>query len=425
MHHADTPGSPLHIAHVITRFIRGGADENTLFTCNGQAEAGHRVVLYHGRDYHPAMLARLHPKVQSVCVASLVRQIDPLLDLTALLRLAGAFRRGKFNVVHTHESKAGVLGRLAARWAGTPTVVHGVHILAHLHAAPWQAAIYLAAERLVAGGTDLFVDVSDGMRSACLEAGLGRPDQHLVIESGMDLDLFRNGNPLSPAVCAALEALGGGEPTVILMAGALEPRKRTLEFLSPFAALAATRPNLRLLIAGEGPERPRIEEAIARLELAGRVGLLGHREDLQDFIARADVCVHAAASEGLPRVAVQYVAAGKPVVATALLGLDRIIHPEQNGALTPPEDVGAMAMPLARLLDDPQARAAAAAHAAAIDVSAWSVDRMSTAMEQAYRIARTRSGSGANSEPWDRSGLPQSRGPSVEEQAGAEIFGQR
>ncbi|MGE0045109.1 MAG: glycosyltransferase [Hyphomonadaceae bacterium] len=381
----------LKIVHVITRFIRGGAEENTLLTCNGQAALGHDVTLIYGDEFHPAMPPRLDARIAAVREPSLVREISPLKDARCLASLTKRFRAMAPDVVHTHESKAGILGRAAAKAAGTPLVVHGVHILAHLNAGPAQAALYRTADWIAGKGTDLFINVSEGMRDACLEAGMGRADQHVIVESGMELLDFSAAQPMSAAGIAAAARFAPEAPRFVLIAGALEARKRVAEFLDVFAEAAAAHSDLCLLIAGEGPERGNVEARIAALGLQGRAACIGHQSDLGRWIATTDFCVHCAAREGLPRVAVQFVAGGKPLIITALPGIERIVSDGANGFITDLNDLGAMRAPLMALAGDADLRARMSAAARAINLSAWSRERMVARIEEAYQHAAAKS----------------------------------
>lgn len=381
----------LKIAHVITRFIRGGAEENTLLTCNGQAALGHDVTIIHGGELHPDMPKRLDPRVRAIEERWLVRDIDLWKDTRCLAAMTKRLNALKPDIVHTHESKAGIIGRAAAKLAGTPIVVHGVHILAHLNAGPAQAALYRAADWAAAKGTHLFVDVSDGMRDACLEAGMGRADQHVVVESGMDLIDFRTAQPPSAEELARFAAFSPAKPRFALIAGALEARKRVAEFLPIFAEAARAAPDLCLIIAGEGPEREAIEARIAELGLEGRAACIGHQPDLGRWIALAEVCVHCAAREGLPRVAVQFVAGGKPVIVTALPGIARIVKDGANGFVTDLNRLETMGEPLTRLAGDLALRRRMGAASAAIDLSAWSRARMVARIEEAYQATAAKS----------------------------------
>lgn len=383
----------MKIVHQITRFIRGGADENTLLTCNGQAALGHEVHLVVGREYHPAIVARIDPRVQFHVMPSLQREVSPYHDLAALYDSVALFRKIGPDIVHTHESKAGIIGRIAARMAGVKTIVHGVHILPFIGVSAPKRMLYLGLERAAARYTDVFIDVSEGMKQECLSAGLGSEETHHIVASGMDVSKYRDAQPpedwhelIDPALIAPSV---GEEPRFLLIAGAFEERKRIPEFLAVFARIAARVPEAVLLIAGDGPERPRIEATIAQLGLEGRVVLAGHREDLEQLIALSDACVHAAMREGLPRVTVQYVMVGRPLVATHLPGLDRIVSDGDNGYLVPPDDLDAMEDPLVALLTDQDLQDRHVAAARAIDISEWDADHMVHRIEHIYRTIRS------------------------------------
>ncbi len=187
-----TPLQPLRIAHVITRLINGGADENTVISCNQAVRSGHAVMLVHGAQTRPEILATVDARVEIVELPSLVRPIAPLSDVKALGDLVRTFRRHRPDVVHTHTSKAGILGRLAAQAARRARRRHGVHIVPFVNVGRLETCAYLTAERAVQGMTHAFIDVSPGMRDLCVKAGVGAPERHYVVESGFDVSLFRN-----------------------------------------------------------------------------------------------------------------------------------------------------------------------------------------------------------------------------------------
>lgn len=376
----------MKIAHVITRFVRGGADENTLLSCNAQAEAGHDVLLISGRDRSQALMERVHPKVVVRVAASLVREIDLLRDLRALGELRTLIRDFQPDIVHTHTSKAGILGRLAAWSLGERGIVHGVHILPFLNVGPLQRFVYLSLERLVAPPTAAFVNVSSGMREACedVRLGLGR---HHVVPSGMDVDRFWAGQGFSTAELAGelgLAETQAGAVELIVMAAALEPRKRIFEFLDVFAKVAAERPLARFVVLGEGFDRARIEARAAALGVSERVHLVGFRSDPERWMKTAAVCVLSSEREGLPRVLVQYALCGRPIVTTRLPGVDHVLRDGVTSFLTPVDDVSAMAGPLLALLEDPALAQRMAAATAALDLSAWSVRSMVDQLDAIY-----------------------------------------
>ena len=375
------------ITHIITRMIRGGADENTLLSCNHQARLGHEVRLICGREYSTAILERLDPAVSVEVLSSLVRELDPRRDLRAVLDLTRSLRSTRPHVVHTHTSKAGIIGRVAARLAGVPAIVHGVHIQPFLNVGRLQRLAYLGAERAVAAVTDAFVDVSEGIRDAGLAHRVGRPDRHVVIPSGMDLDRFVDAQPVAAGEIQAAFARPTPMPEdgqLLVMVAALEVRKRVLEFLDVMATIHSHRPNVFLVVLGEGNERGRILDRAEALGMADRVALLGYRDDVERWIAAADVCVFASEREGLPRAVVQYVLAGRPVVATALPGIERVVRHGISGLLVPPDRLPLMAPAIERLLDHPRVAASFRQAALALDLSSWSVDRMVDQLDDVY-----------------------------------------
>jgi glycosyltransferase involved in cell wall biosynthesis len=369
------------VAHVITRFVRGGADENTLLTCNGQAALGHEVHLIYG-DHHPDMVAAMDPRVRMHHLPSMVRAVRPWTDLRCLRALARLFRELRPDVVHTHESKAGVLGRFAAVRARVSVIVHGVHILPFVGVGQVTARIYLALEKAAARVTDAYVDVSAGMRDICLEHGLGRSENHFVVASGMDVARFRAAVPLPRNSIVPGRSFAAG-CTIGLISGALEPRKRVAELI---AALGASPPagDWALLIAGAGPEADAIARTIATHGLQDRVFPLGFCGNLPELIATADVCLHVARNEGLPRVVVQYVLGGRPVVTSALPGIDRVVQDGVNGVLVPVITPQAAATVFARLVDACETRRAYADASRKADLSDWGADTMVTRIEQVY-----------------------------------------
>lgn len=375
--------SKLRIVHVITRFVNGGADENTLLTCNHQAEAGHEVWLVHGRERTVRMTGMLDPRVKSVELGALVRDISPLDDLRALFGLAALYRRVRPDIVHTHTSKAGILGRLAAPAWPPARVIHGVHILPFTNEPFLKRSIYLLLEKLAALRTHAFIDVSEGMRDLCLAHSLGTDSNHFVIRSGMDVSRFREAAPAGD-----LAALREGRDGAVIAGyvAVLEGRKRHRELIGAMAPLLRAHPQLVLVFAGDGPERPALELLVEREGIGAQVRFLGFREDVDRVVAACDICVFASEREGLPRSVVQYVIGGKPVVAASLPGIERVVVHERNGFISPGEDLGGVADGVKRLLVDASLRQRFAAGSAAMDLSEWDARSMTDRIADVYSL---------------------------------------
>ncbi len=378
----------MKIVHVITRFIRGGADENTLLTCLAQARQGHEVTLVVGRDWHPQMCERLGTAVAFICLPSLVREINLLKDIQCLLQLRSLFRRLTPDVVHTHESKAGILGRFAAYAARVPVIVHSVHILPFLNVGKFAAFSYETLERMAGWTTNLFVYVSPGMMEECRVRGIGASAGHEVIESGIDVGRFVT--PPPPHDESSLLAPpneGGGKPFVLLSLAVLEKRKGHSKFLPVFRKIVTERPGTILLIAGDGNERPSLEAQTRDLTLERHVRFLGFRDDPESLLSIADVMIVCSEREGLPRAVVQAGIAGVPTVSTGLPGIERVVRHGETGFIVPIEDISAMKRAVVRLIDEPALLHRFRSGLAAVDFDAWSLKSTGTRMRGAYVAA--------------------------------------
>jgi glycosyltransferase involved in cell wall biosynthesis len=370
------------IVHVITRLLRAGSEENTVATCLAQAAAGHEVYLLHGAEWNPIYEARCQGLVKLVRVADLVHPIDLRRDAAAVAAMRRMFLQWKPAVVHTHQSKAGIVGRFAARLAEVPTIIHGVHIVPFVGVSTGKRLVYLTAERALAGITSAFINVSDGTRQLCLDHGVGRAGQHFVAHSGMDLSRFRNAS--WPAEWQALLDTDR-KPPVVLMLAALEERKRHIEFLEAFRGVLTRLPEARLLLAGEGPMRGAVEAAIDRLQLRSRVHLLGFYPQPEQLISLCDLTVLTSMREGLPRVIVQSLAGGRPVVTTELPGIGEIIDHGTNGVVVAANGVKQAAETCGDILLDRAHLKRLQDGAARTDVTRWGVDAMCETIAGIYQ----------------------------------------
>ena len=345
----------LRICHVITRMIVGGAQENTLLTIKGHLEAGHHVELATGPS--PGREGKLleNTGIQAFPIVEfpdMVRELSPLHDIKAFFALKKYFKAGKFDVVHTHSSKAGIIGRIAGRMAGVPVVVHTIHGLAF---GPYESRmknlIYISAERYAARKCDRIYSVAQAMIDQCLEQKIGTPDLFKVVYSGMELDRFLQAeNSLS-----LREKLGiPAQAKVVGAVARLFPRKGYEDFFPVAAKVAAKLPETRFLIMGDGPSRADYEKLCDELKIRDKVIFAGliSPDQIADYIALTDTVAHFSLKEGLPRVAVQALAEAKPVVAYPLDGTPEVVLHDQSGYLVQPGDREAAADALIRILSD-------------------------------------------------------------------------
>jgi glycosyltransferase involved in cell wall biosynthesis len=375
----------MRIAHVLTRLLQAGSEENTIASCLAQVRNGHEVHLIHGQAYNPTYYDQLKNSIHLRKIESLVHKVDPANDFIAFRELLRIFKRKDFDIVHTHQSKAGILGRAAARFAGVPIVVHGVHILPFLNASPLSGFVYLLAERWCGLFTDVFIHVTAELRDECVRRGIGQKAHHIVAESGMNTKRFREACPPKDAAELLHTPNGGTQgPFVVLCLGALEPRKGHRRFLPVFSKIVARRPNTILLIAGEGPERSAIERDVRELGLVSHVRLLGFRTDPECLLTISNATVICSEREGLPRVAVQAALAGVPIVTTALPGIGRIVRDNDTGFVVPLEDIGQMEAAIVRLIDESDTRNFFRGRLLAGDYAPWETSKMTAKIEAAY-----------------------------------------
>jgi glycosyltransferase involved in cell wall biosynthesis len=308
----------MRVLHIITRYLGGGSERDLLAQMEFERAQGDEVHLAVGRDSLVAEDAR--PYLVAT-VPTLIRGIDPISDLRAYRALRALITTGRYDVVFTHQSKAGALGRLAAR-GRAGAVAHVVSMAAFGAGYPRHASMaFAAAERWCARYTDLILTVGHELRRDYLAAGVGKETQYRVVRSPIDVGRFLATRDLDPAARAQIRGhFGIPEGTRVLTSvGALEPRKRhelLLRTLSPLLASDAT-----LLFAGDGAERRRLAELAVSLGVSERARFLGHIPNVHELLAVTDVLVHASTAEGVPQVMVQALASGVPIVATQVTGM--------------------------------------------------------------------------------------------------------
>jgi len=384
---------PLRVLHVITRMMVGGAQENTMLSCALIDPALYPSTLLTGPE--TGLEGSLHEEaaargVQVIVEPNLVRRISPWHDLMATLRLRRVMRAGRYDIVHTHSSKAGILGRIAARWAGVPVIVHTAHGWGFNDEQPWHIYwLYVVLERVCAPFTGALVVVGAPNRDKGLALGIGRPEQYRLIRSGIEVQAFRD---VRTTRDDARRRLGlPADAFVIGSVGRLEGQKAPLDLLAAFVPVAAEHPEAHLVYVGEGSWRGELEAGIARAGLTGRVHLAGLRRDVPELLRAFDVFALASRWEGLPRVFPQAMAAGLPIVATRVDGAPDAVTPGENGWLVDVGDTAAMSKYLRALAGDPaMARRMGAAGRARVDE--FSVERMVDALAELYDTLSTKGG---------------------------------
>ncbi len=379
-------GGRITVCHVITKLTVGGAQETVLRICAGLDRSRWRPLLVTGPEVGEEgdLFAEAEAaEVPVAVVRPLVRPISPTRDAAAFAALVRIFRQERPAIVHTHSSKAGLVGRAAALVARTPAIVHTQHgwaLRSQSGRSVWAA--YRVAERALARRTDRIVVVADRDCEVGLRHGIGRPEQYAVVRSGVDLGTFASAFDARSRAEARRRLGLPLEAPVVGAVTRLAPVKDPANLIRAFAVVLDTRPAARLVLVGDGPLRAECEALVARLGMAERVHFAGVRRDVADLMAAFDVTALSSVDEGLPRTVLESMAAGVPVVATRVGGVPEVVVDGATGVLVPSADAAALAAGLGRVLDDPawSAGLARAARSAIGDFDAGTMVRRTEAL---------------------------------------------
>ena len=343
------------VLHPITRLIVGGAQENTLLTVHLLDKARWDAAVITGPQAGPegSLLDVADALGVPVTVEpSFVREINPLQDLRALVRLRRFIRDGGYVIVHTHSSKTGIIGRWAARWAGAPVIIHTVHGWGHHDRQhPLVRKLYIWLEKRTLPFTDKLIAVSPSNVEKGLADGIGTPADYVVIRSGIELDRFGH-----PQVPRAETRRAWGIPADAPVVGTvtrLSPQKAPLDFVAAAAQVHAQRPDVWFMLVGDGPLRADVDARARELGIADHLIMTGLRRDVPELMAAFDIFALSSLWEGLPRVLPQAMATGLPIVTTAADGSAEAVEDGVNGFVVPADAPQALASALLRLLDDP------------------------------------------------------------------------
>lgn len=346
----------MHVVHIITRLIVGGAQENTLLTCEDQHRLhGDRVTLITGPALGPegSLLERAQGRDFEVQVLpALRRSLHPWRDWSVYRQLVRSLRELNPDIVHTHSSKAGILGRAAAAKAGVPAV-HTIHGAAfHYGQHPLAYRAYVAAETWAASRTARFISVADAMTREYVDAGIALADRFTTIYSGFDVEPFLN--PPRPPEAVRQELGLSNEHIVIAKVGRLFHLKGHEFVIAAARDVVTAQPHVRFLLVGDGILRTRYENELRSAGLDRHFVFTGlvPPDRVPELLNACDIVVHTSQWEGLARVLPQALIAGKPVVAYDVGGAAEVVIPGETGFLLPRDSVREVADALITLASD-------------------------------------------------------------------------
>lgn len=334
------------VVHLITLLEWGGAQENTLVTVRGLRPDRFDRVLVSGTGGMLDSAAAAIPGLRFLQVDSLVREVRPYQDARAYRRLVSVLREerrlaaGLPLIVHTHSSKAGILGRAAARRAGADLILHSIHGFGfHDGQHPAVRRLFIGLERIASRWTDRFVAVSEENIRLGIRERIFTADRCRLIRSGFETKRFLAGSREEGRRMLGLPP----DVPVVGTVAVFKPQKAPLDFVGVAKSVAAACPKARFVMVGDGELRPAAERAVEAASLSERFVFAGWREEIPDLLRAFDVFLLTSRWEGLPKVVPQALLAGVPVVATAVDGMREVVEDGRDGFLCPPGDVAGLA----------------------------------------------------------------------------------
>lgn len=351
---------PVRVLHIITRMIVGGAQENTLLSVEGlDAMPEYDVSLVSGIDKgkEGELLSRARETTNLIVLPEMSRSINPFSDLAAFWKLYTLIKKGRYHIVHTHSSKAGVLGRLAAWLARTPIIVHTLHSLVFHDYQPWLVnRAWWLAKKICAPVTDFYVSVSEIIVKKALAAGIAEPERFRTIYSGMELDWFLNAKFDAEAVKREF-GIPLDTPVVGKIARLFELKGHD-QLMDAAPDIVRRVPNVRFFLIGDGVLLEHLQKRASGYGILDNFVFAGliERERIPEMISAMDVVVHTSLREGLARVLPQSLAMGKPCVSFDIDGAPEVVIDDHTGFLVKPFDSAGLADGVSRLLEDEELR---------------------------------------------------------------------
>ncbi|MBA2449123.1 MAG: glycosyltransferase family 4 protein [Chloroflexi bacterium] len=346
----------LRVLRAITRLNIGGPAIHAIILTRGLQNDRFASVLVTGREGPREGSMRelaVTRGVRPLVLEELGREVSPTNDLRATLRMYRLICRARPHIVHTHMAKAGTAGRLAARLAGVPIVVHTFHgHTFHSYFGRARTALLLQIERALARLTDRIVAVGEDQRREIVAYGIAPASKIVPIPLGLELEPMLKAERERGTLRAELGV--DNRVRLVGIVARLVPIKAHDVFLEAASRVHTLAPTTRFLVIGDGERRAELEQLAADRGLADAVRFLGWRGDMQRVYADLDVVALSSNNEGSPVALIEAMAAARPVVATAVGGVPEVVCDGENGLLVPPRDPAALAEGILRLLREPE-----------------------------------------------------------------------
>ena len=339
----------IKLLHVITHLPIGGAQDNTLYTVELLNKDKYDISLSCNLNGELVSRAKKVKHLKLYDVPNLRREVSIINDIRAFLYLYKLIKKENFTIIHTHSSKAGFLGRVAAMLNKTPIVIHTIHGFAfHDYMNSFKKNIFIYLEKLSAKWTHGLVTVSNLNKKKVVDLGIAPIEKLKNIYSGIALTLFINEKNDQFRKELNLDS----NHLLLGSVGRLSNQKDPITMIEAFCIVIKRFPNAHLTLVGDGELRDEILIKIDQLQLNGRVHLTGNKNDPWKIYHSLDLFIMSSIYEGLGRSITEALSCGVPVVCTSVEGVPEIVRDNKTGILVPPKDPGALATGIIKSLND-------------------------------------------------------------------------
>ena len=387
----------IKVCHIITKLELGGAQQNTLYTIRHLNREHFTPLLITGSEGILIEEAERVTDVRKYYLSHFVREIRPSHDFIACYKIWRILRQEIRKdphipvIVHTHSSKAGIVGRWAAKFAGVSEIIHSIHGFGfHRDQSLFQRWLFIILEWLTSKITTHFIAVSSANIATGIHFTLFSPDQVSLIRSGIDIARFQQfAKQIHPDYQRHREEMLHElhipqHMPIVGMVACFKPQKAPLDFVQAIKIVSEAFPDVYAIMVGDGILRPQIEDLISRYQLEHHISLLGWRNDIPKILPLLHLLVLTSRWEGLPRVCPQAMAAGLPIVATQVDGTPEAVHDGVNGFLLQPGDIEGIAEKILYLLNHPEV-AEQMGQQGKQDVLEFDIHRMVQQQEELYQ----------------------------------------
>ncbi len=375
--------------HVITRLANGGAEESVMDQILQLAKKNIYCDIAIGKELISNTLIKF--PLPNTChihrIPHLIRNIHPLYDIRALQELTTLITNNQYTIVHTHASKAGIIGRYAAYKSQTPIIIGNIHGISFPKSSGILSYIYKILEKKTARISDALICVGEDIKSIYLQAGIGTPSLYSVIYTGMDLSPFHSIYKLSHTQKQTIRKNLGIPLGAIVLSyiGRLDKSKNQCALIHMMTKIVRRFPKTLLCLVGDGPHEASLKKLVKKLKLENHIHFFGYIQNVWKLMPVFDIHCFTSLREGLPRVLVQTSAAGIPTVSYEIEGAHEIIKHNQSGYIIEKNNRNAFIHHLCALIKDTSLRKTFAKSATQCADSRWSLNQLGEKTQDIYK----------------------------------------